>query len=124
MEKFSAGAVGEDFSDPVKSFIRLVQCPWIWGVVTFSLLQLFFWIKILRQTDLSVAYPISSLFFPLAMLASVFVFHEHVSWLAYTGSLLIATGIFFVGSGENTASAPHPELSIPAVRGEVVESVR
>jgi drug/metabolite transporter (DMT)-like permease len=102
MEKFAATTAGggEGFS------LRLLQIPWVWGIAVLSLMQLYVWNRILRKTDLSVAYPVSSLFFPLTMLCSVLIFHEHVSWLAWTGGVLVTLGIACFGGND----APHPSL--------------
>ena len=99
LEKFAATAAGggDGFS------LRLLSIPWIWGIAVLSLMQLFVWNRILRKTPLSVAYPVSSLFFPLTMLCSVVVFHEHVSWLAWTGGVLVTAGIACFGGNDAPA---------------------
>jgi drug/metabolite transporter (DMT)-like permease len=96
MEKFAATTAGggDGFS------LRLLQIPWVWGIAVLSLMQLYVWNRILRRTPLSVAYPVSSLFFPLTMLCSVVVFHEHVSWLAWTGGVLVTLGIACFGGND------------------------
>jgi len=126
-EKFGAAAAGTAFGDELGFSLRLLQIPWIWGVGILSILQLLVWSRILRKTDLSVAYPISSLFFPLTMLASVAIFHEHVSPLAWLGGLLVTAGICFVGSEKEVskpaqAQPPEPsanpqEEKVPALSG-------
>jgi len=102
MEKFAATTAGggDGFS------LRLIQIPWVWGIAVLSLMQLYVWNRILRKTDLSVAYPVSSLFFPLTMLCSVVIFHEHVSWLAWTGGVLVTLGIACFGGND----PPQPVL--------------
>lgn len=103
-EKLGANASGTALGDELAFSWRLLQNPCIWAVVILSLLQLFVWSKILSKTDLSIAYPVSSLFFPLTMLASVGLFHEHVSWSAWLGGILITAGIAFVGSEKKAES--------------------
>jgi drug/metabolite transporter (DMT)-like permease len=93
LEKFGATAAGTAVGDELGFTLRLAQTPSVWGVAVLSLLQLLVWSRILSKTELSVAYPISSLFFPLSMLCSVFVFGEHVTWVAWAGALLITLGI-------------------------------
>lgn len=120
LEKFAATAAGggEGFS------LRLLSIPWIWGIAVLSLMQLFVWSRILSKTPLSVAYPVSSLFFPLTMLCSVVVFHEHVSWLAWTGGVLVTMGIACFGGND----APHSDsvlnesLSSYIAENEKIES--
>jgi drug/metabolite transporter (DMT)-like permease len=104
LEKYGATAAGTAVGDEFGFTLRLAQTPWVWGVAVFSLLQLFVWNRILSKTELSVAYPISSLFFPLAMLCSVFLFHEHVSWLAWVGGILITLGIICFSPDKQKAS--------------------
>ena len=93
LEKFGATAAGTAVGDELGFTLRLAQTPSVWGVAVLSLLQLLVWNRILSKTELSVAYPISSLFFPLSMLCSVFVFNEHVTWVAWSGAFLITLGI-------------------------------
>jgi drug/metabolite transporter (DMT)-like permease len=93
LEKFGATAAGTAVGDELGFTLRLAQTPSVWGVAVLSILQLLVWNRILSKTELSVAYPISSLFFPLSMLCSVFVFNEHVTWVAWAGALLITLGI-------------------------------
>ena len=99
-EKIASQLAGDSIGNELKFYLHLLQLPWTWAVVILSLLQLWVWMKILSKTDLSVAYPISSLCFPLTMVASIVFFHEHVSFGAWLGAFLIASGIALVG-GEN-----------------------
>ncbi len=109
LEKFGATAAGTALGDEMGFTLRLAQTPSVWGVAVLSLLQLLVWNRILSKTELSVAYPISSLFFPLSMLCSVFVFHEHVTWVAWSGALLITLGIACFSLDKKSASQ-HAEL--------------
>jgi drug/metabolite transporter (DMT)-like permease len=104
LEKFGATAAGTALGDEFGFTLRLAQTPSVWGVAVLSLLQLLVWNRILSKTELSVAYPISSLFFPLSMLCSVFVFNEHVTWVAWSGALLITLGIACFSLDKKSAS--------------------
>ncbi len=100
-EKIASQLAGDSLGNELQFYLHLLQLPWTWAVVLLSLLQLWVWMKILSKTDLSVAYPISSLCFPLTMVASIVFFHEHVSISAWLGGFLIASGIALVGGEQH-----------------------
>lgn len=115
-EKLGAASAGHALGDELSYYLRLLQLPWTWLVIVLSIIQLLIWSKILSKTDLSVAYPISSLCFPLTMIASAIFFHDHISWTAWAGGLLITLGIGIVGTeSEHSASS---DLIVPTVLTE------
>jgi drug/metabolite transporter (DMT)-like permease len=123
MEKFAANTAGggDGFS------LRLLQIPWVWGIAVLSILQLVVWNRILSKTALSVAYPVSSLFFPLTMISAVVLFHEHVTWVAWLGGLLVTLGIgCFSESQAEQLTHEHPTSSLESTeeREKVLASSR
>lgn len=106
LEKLGSRFVADISNIDVACIASLLQQPIIWGIVVLSILQLVFWTKILRYTKLSVAYPITSLFFPLTILSSLLVFHEHISANVWLGAFLITIGVAFVGSQHSAPNAP------------------
>jgi drug/metabolite transporter (DMT)-like permease len=97
-EKMGAAAAGNALGNELGFYFRLIQLPWTWMVIILSPIQLLTWSKILSKTELSIAYPVSSLCFPLTMITSAIVFHEHVTSLAWLGGIILSAGIAIVGS--------------------------
>jgi drug/metabolite transporter (DMT)-like permease len=110
LEKFGSKFVAEISQIDLACIASLLQQPIIWGIVVLSILQLVFWTKILRYTKLSVAYPITSLFFPLTILSSLLIFHEHLSVNVWLGAFLITIGVSFVGSQQTASNSPAVEV--------------
>ena len=82
-------------------YMSLLQQPWTWFGLMLSPVQLFVWTKILGSTELSIAYPISSLSYPITIFAAQLVLHEHVSLQIWAGALLITFGVAIIGSIKN-----------------------
>ncbi len=79
-------------------YLSLLAQPYVWISLAFALAQFFFWIHILEKADLSMAYTMSSLGYPLIMLAAVLLFHESLSVLVWIGGGLITAGVIVVGT--------------------------
>lgn len=76
---------------------QLLHQPWIWLAFLLSAMQFYFWTAILNRLDLSLAYSISSLSYPLTMIASTFLFEEHLSLVVWAGAGLITLGVMILG---------------------------
>lgn len=79
----------------VLSYLRQ---PWVWVVLGIKVGQLFVWTAILRRVEISLAFPLTALAYPLTMGASVLVFHEQLSWQIWMGGLLITAGAIVMGA--------------------------
>lgn len=79
-------------------YMNLLQQPWTWFGLILSPIQLFVWTKILGRTELSIAYPVSSLSYPVTIFAAQLVLYEHVSLQVWAGALLITVGVAIIGS--------------------------
>ncbi len=79
-------------------YMSLLQQPWTWFGLILSPIQLFVWTKILGSTELSVAYPISSLSYPITIFAAQFVLCEYIGFQVWAGALLITFGVAVIGS--------------------------
>lgn len=88
----------------IEFYISLVAKPWIWFGLLTAPLQLWLWTRILRKTDLSTAYPATTLSYPLTMLSAVFLFGEHLSPLVWIGALLVMAGVAAIGIREPEAT--------------------
>ncbi len=126
LEKYATGVAGSAVGNEIAFYLHLLQMPATWLVIVLAPIQLWVWTKILTKSDLSVAYPISSLCFPLTMIASQIVFHEKVSPVAWIGGVLIAAGIAIVGGdhSDDAQAGPAESQNPSAVnQNEVIEEV-
>jgi drug/metabolite transporter (DMT)-like permease len=57
------------------------------------------WIRILRQVNLSFAYPMISLSYVVVVILSAMLFREKVPWPTTVGLLLICGGVSLIGIG-------------------------
>lgn len=93
----AGAAVGQELS----FYIKLAQIPYTWLGILMAPLQLVVWTKILEKTDLSLAYPISSLVFPLTMISAWVLFREQMTPSVWAGAILITVGVAIVGGGSH-----------------------
>jgi len=66
---------------------------WMLGSGLSMLSASLLWFYILKNTDLSLAYPLISISYIFGTLAAVFIFHETVSPTRWLGVLLIMIGV-------------------------------
>ena len=94
------GASGATFA------VGLVRQVWFWLGLALGPIQLWIWTRILSQTELSLAYPVSSISYPVTMLAAQLGFGEQLSARVWAGALCIAVGVAIVGSTAATRHLP------------------
>ncbi len=95
---FQKIAANNSHGENITFYISLLQQPWTWFGLILSPIQLFVWTKILGSTELSIAYPISSLSYPITIFAAQLVLYEHVGFQVWIGALLITFGVAIIGS--------------------------
>ena len=79
-------------------YISLLTQPLAWISLGLAPIQLLVWTKILASTELSIAYPFSSLSYPLTMFVAQLTLGEHLNFKVWAGALLITLGVAIVGS--------------------------
>ena len=79
-------------------YLSVLHQPWLYMGLGLSALQLWVWTRILARTDLSIAYPFSSLSYPLTMLAAVLFYHEFLPIKVWIGAIFISVGVSIIGS--------------------------
>jgi undecaprenyl phosphate-alpha-L-ara4N flippase subunit ArnE len=78
---------------------KILSKPLILGII-FLGLGAIFWLGVLSQWDVSVAYPLLSSNFVIMLLISKFVFNETVTPRQWCGVGLIVLGVAFLGGVE------------------------
>lgn len=70
----------------------LLDQPWMWLALAIGPLQLYVWTRILASAEISLAFPLTSLAYPITIGASVLLFHEELTWRVWVGVVLITLG--------------------------------
>jgi len=80
--------------------LGMMKSPLLASGFFLYLFSFILWLKILKENELSFAFPIASaaLFFFVSLFSS-YLLHEHISNLKIAGMVLIITGLFFVARG-------------------------
>ena len=79
-------------------YLSLIRQPWLWLGLAIGPFQLWVWTNILARTDLSVAYPVASLSYPLTMVLAQLVFGEQLGWQVWLGAVFMTIGVAVIGS--------------------------
>lgn len=79
--------------DPTLFSIALV----LFLVLALNLFRVFVWSAIHRRYPLSNSYPLTSLFFPIIMLISIY-YGETIGWTEICGAVLITLGVATLSS--------------------------
>lgn len=78
----------------------IVLNMWYLLEIIFLFLQAVFWILVLRNFELSFAYPFMSLAIILNIIAANLIFYEEVFLNHYFGILIIAIGVFILNKSK------------------------
>ncbi len=90
--KFAGRQTGQfDFS--AHAFALAIASGWLWTAVAGYCAIFLVWMLILRDSDLSRAFPTTAIVFVAVMFASWLVLHEPVSALQLLGAAVIVAGI-------------------------------
>ncbi|MBI4154279.1 hypothetical protein HY501_03005 [Candidatus Woesearchaeota archaeon] len=82
-----------------EDLLRMIKMYFNFFVIAGSLvyaLSVLLWVAILSNIDLSYAYPLASLNYPLVALSSRFFFKEHVSRFRWFAIAVIMVGVSLV----------------------------
>ena len=79
-------------------YLSLIGQPWLWLGLAIGPFQLWVWTCILARTELSVAYPISTISYPLTMVVPQFFFGEQLGWQVWLGAVFMIIGVAVIGS--------------------------
>ena len=94
----------------------LLKQPWWWLGLALGPFQLWTWMRILARTELNVAYSLSSLSYPLTMIAAWRLFNEHLGWQVWLGGFFMTVGVALVGS--TAVPSPISQVTQPSMQPE------
>lgn len=77
-------------------FTCILKNPWLALMGFCFTVAGLLWLYMLRRFPFSVAYPVTSIAYVFGVLAAVFVFHEQVAFVRWSGVFLIIAGVFLV----------------------------
>lgn len=96
------GMMKTTFSLNPLALMKMLFSPFIFsGLVMYGAATIL-WLFILSRVPLSVAYPVQSIAYVLAVFGACFVFHEPLSPTKIIGVILIILGVSFIGISSNT----------------------
>jgi len=110
-----AAVVGSLMDSHTAFALNLMKQPWWWLGLALGPLQLWVWTGILARTELSVAYPLSSIGYPLTMATAWLVFNEQLGWQVWLGAAFMTAGIALVSGA--AAPSVHPQESVANAPG-------
>lgn len=97
--KFTANALhGMDFG--AAWFAGLISAPAAWAAIICYIGSFVVWMIILKKSELSIAFLISSLCYITVILASRLVFKENITLLQCAGMFFIVSGIILLSRAE------------------------
>ena len=101
MEKIAAGHSNISIEHIDQFYFTVIQQSQLWIALLLAPIQFLLWTRILKITDLSLAYPLLSLNYPFTLIAAILI-GEHVTANLWIGSLLIMFGAMLVTSSDIT----------------------
>ncbi|WP_373155649.1 EamA family transporter [Clostridium sp. AUH-JLR23] len=92
---FKIGSNGKEITSLI-DMIRLMFSPIVLIALCLYAGTTMLWLYILSKVDISFAYPIQALAFPVVMIVSAFIFHEQIPMLRWVGVIIIFIGVLLV----------------------------
>jgi len=86
--------------DSLGAIIRVMLSPYIISGLFLYGMATVLWLFILTKVPLSVAYPIQSIAYIIAVFGAYFFFQEEITLWKIIGVILIMAGVSFIGISE------------------------
>lgn len=87
------GGINFSLSNILSLIASTLKNPFLLSGLVFYGISFLLWLLVLSKMKLSIAYPITSLNFVLAIIASYFLFGERISPIQFIGIFLIIIGV-------------------------------
>ena len=79
------------------AFFKVALSTWqLWAAGVTAVLGVIEWMFVLKNYELSLAYPLTAISFILSLFAGALIFHEAIPLTRWLGVALIMAGVFFV----------------------------
>jgi fucose 4-O-acetylase-like acetyltransferase len=105
--------VGAVTFDNLGALIHAIFNPWIAIGIVFLIAFFVSYLSALSFADLTYVLPATSVSYIAMALLARFYLHEQVSWIRWSGILLIALGVGFIARGPAVTVASTPAGTIP-----------
>lgn len=92
---FKVGSQGKTLAG-ISDMIKLMFSPVVLVALCLYAGTTMLWLYILSKVDISFAYPIQALAFPVVMIVSAFMFHEQIPTIRWVGVVIIFIGVLLV----------------------------
>lgn len=69
---------------------------WFWASILFDIAGFLSWVTVLKNTKISMAFPLTSISFVTVLIASNLIFNEPITPQHYIGSLFLLFGIYLL----------------------------
>lgn len=93
------GSLNLTFSNIGLLLVSIIKNHYLLFGVFFYGVSFILWLLVLSKMKLSIAYPITSLNFVLAIIASYYLFGERISQTQYAGIAFIIIGVVVLSKG-------------------------
>jgi uncharacterized membrane protein len=99
------GMENQTISLSVSSIVKVLFSPFVFSGLAMYGFATVLWLYILSKVPLSVAYPIQSLAYVIAVFGAHFIFNETLTVYKIIGCLLIMIGVSLIGFSPNSAAS-------------------
>jgi len=103
--KFGARDTGE-FAANRAWFLAAAVTPWIYAAIAGYIVTFVAWMTLLERAPVGPAFAASHLQVVTVLIASVLLFHEHLSGRQIAGAICIVAGIALLAVNEARVTAP------------------
>ena len=90
----------DSFRELLSKLWQVIFNPYVMGGISIYGFTTFVWLVILSRVKLSIAYPMLSLGYVLAIPFSWLVFKESIPKVRIIGAIIICIGVYLVAQGE------------------------
>lgn len=95
----AVGPIG-GFRELIPKLAKVIFNPYVLGGISIYGFTTFVWLVILSRVKLSIAYPMLSLGYVLAIPFSWLIFKESIPKVRIIGAIIICIGVYLVAQGE------------------------
>lgn len=90
----------------IEWLIRVFSAPWVYIAILGYICSFFTWMTLLTKAPVGPAFAASHLEVVTVMIASVWLFNEHITLLRLLGAVCILIGITFLALAEKAIQQP------------------